>query len=309
MKIRTDLVILPPGGSIARYQRLAESLEPPLTLGSTVQWTAPKFGGSPIYGKKSDALKTKHLFGASFPNPRQDYVVVYEEADMVAALPVSGPPGSPRRRTWSARRSCRSDGRYAQNDLPATCTRAGFRDLRRNGSAGAGGPAIDVRFSRFRGAVQHSPVHRQETQIVHRKPCGSPPSRRNWNTCGTVTVSQEPNILRRKRWMRCQVRRENHRPDLTSRPHLVAQGSPMKTTRYFDEQVLRKRPYIDPAWCIEVIGSPLRWERQPDGRFRFRGEVRRAGEASPRVLRVVTLEDREIIHNAFFDRGFSRRSE
>ena len=91
VKIRTDLVILPPGGSIDRYRRLAEALEPPLTLGSTVQWTAPKFGGSPIHRKKSDALKTKHLFGASFPNPRQDYVVVYEEADMVAALPVSGP--------------------------------------------------------------------------------------------------------------------------------------------------------------------------------------------------------------------------
>ncbi|MDE2794348.1 MAG: hypothetical protein OXL34_05960 [Gemmatimonadota bacterium] len=83
----------------------------------------------------------------------------------------------------------------------------------------------------------------------------------------------------------------------------------MKTTRYFDEQVLRKRPYIDPEWCIDVIRSPLRWERQPDGRYRFWGDVRRTGEASPRVLRVVTLEDRETIHNAFFDRGFSRRSE
>ena len=95
VKIHTDLVILPPGGSIDRYQRIAGALEPPLTLGSTVRWTAPKFGGNrPVYGKKSDALKTKHLFGASFPNPRQDYVVVYEEADMVAVLPVSGPPGS-----------------------------------------------------------------------------------------------------------------------------------------------------------------------------------------------------------------------
>lgn len=82
----------------------------------------------------------------------------------------------------------------------------------------------------------------------------------------------------------------------------------MKTTRYFDEQVLRKRPYIDAAWCIDVIRSPLRWERQPDGRFRFRGEVRRAGEPSPRVLRVATLEDRETIHAAFSDRGFGRRS-
>lgn len=100
VKIRTDLVILilPPGGSIARYRRLAEAIEPPLTLGSTVQWTAPRFGGSPIPGKKSDALKTKHLFGATLPNPRQEYVVVYEEADMVAVLPVSDPSGSPRRR-------------------------------------------------------------------------------------------------------------------------------------------------------------------------------------------------------------------
>ena len=60
---------------------------------------SPEVWRQPNYGKKSDALKTKHLFGASFPNPRQDYVVVYEEADMVAVLPVSGPPGSPRRRT------------------------------------------------------------------------------------------------------------------------------------------------------------------------------------------------------------------
>ena len=95
VKIHTDLVILPPGGSIDRYQRIAGALEPPLTLGSTVRWPAPKFGGnSPVYGKKADALKTKHLFGASFPNPSQDYVVVYDDSDMAAMLPVSGPPGS-----------------------------------------------------------------------------------------------------------------------------------------------------------------------------------------------------------------------
>ena len=42
----------------------------------------------------------------------------------------------------------------------------------------------------------------------------------------------------------------------------------MKTTRYFDEQVLRKRPYIDPTWCVEVIAAPLRRETQSDGRVR-----------------------------------------
>jgi hypothetical protein len=31
---------------------------------------------------------------------------------------------------------------------------------------------------------------------------------------------------------------------------------------------------------------------------------RRAGEARPRYLRVVTLEDGETVHNAFFDRNF-----
>ncbi|MDE2975651.1 MAG: hypothetical protein OXU64_13180 [Gemmatimonadota bacterium] len=82
----------------------------------------------------------------------------------------------------------------------------------------------------------------------------------------------------------------------------------MKATRYFDEQVLRKRPYINPAWCVAVLASPLAWERQPDGRFRFWGEVRRPGEAFTRVLRVVTLEDGETIHNAFFDRSFGRGS-
>ena len=80
----------------------------------------------------------------------------------------------------------------------------------------------------------------------------------------------------------------------------------MKTTRYFEEQVRRKRPYIDPAWCTAVIAAPLRRDVQPDGRIRFWGEVTRAGERSPRILRVVTLADGETVHNAFFDRGFKR---
>ena len=43
----------------------------------------------------------------------------------------------------------------------------------------------------------------------------------------------------------------------------------MKTTRYFREQVLRKRPYIDPAWCAQIVAAPLRREEQPDGRVRL----------------------------------------
>ena len=83
----------------------------------------------------------------------------------------------------------------------------------------------------------------------------------------------------------------------------------MKTTRYFEEQVRRKRPYIDPAWCAAVIAGPLRRDVQPDGRVRFWGEVARPGEDAPRVLRVVTLADGETVHNAFFDRRFRKDQE
>ena len=68
----------------------------------------------------------------------------------------------------------------------------------------------------------------------------------------------------------------------------------MKTTRYFDEQVLRKRPNINPAWCVEVIAALLRREEQPDGRFRFWGPIAVPGENAPRILRaaVALLQSR-----------------
>jgi hypothetical protein len=78
----------------------------------------------------------------------------------------------------------------------------------------------------------------------------------------------------------------------------------LKTTRYFEEQVLRKRPYIERQWCQQVLAAPIRREVQTDGRIRFWGEILREGEPRPRFLRVVTLEDGETIHNAFFDRNF-----
>ena len=84
------------------------------------------------------------------------------------------------------------------------------------------------------------------------------------------------------------------------------EGNAMKTTRYFVEQVLRKRPYIRPDWCEGVLKDPLRREGQPDGRIRFWGTIAQPGEDISRVLRVVTLEDGETIHNAFFDRGFRK---
>ena len=80
----------------------------------------------------------------------------------------------------------------------------------------------------------------------------------------------------------------------------------MKTTRYFQEQVLRKRPYLKPGWCERVLREPLKREKQPDGRFRYWGIV---PELQGRVLRVVTLEDGETVHNAFPDRSFRLESE
>ena len=82
-------------------------------------------------------------------------------------------------------------------------------------------------------------------------------------------------------------------------------GASLKATRYFEEQVLRKRPYIQRDWCRDVVASPIRREVQTDGRIRFWGRIVVPGEDRPRFLRVVTLADGETIHNAFFDRNFS----
>ena len=78
----------------------------------------------------------------------------------------------------------------------------------------------------------------------------------------------------------------------------------MATTRYFEEQVLRKRPYLSVEMCREVLAAPLRREVQQDGRIRFWGQVRLPSEQDARILRVVTLEDGETLHNAFLDRGY-----
>jgi hypothetical protein len=78
----------------------------------------------------------------------------------------------------------------------------------------------------------------------------------------------------------------------------------MATTRYFEEQVLRKRPYITLEACNAVVRDPLRVEHQDDGRIRHWGRVTLSNEDEPRILLVVTLEDGKTIHNAFPDRNF-----
>lgn len=72
-------------------------------------------------------------------------------------------------------------------------------------------------------------------------------------------------------------------------------------TEYFENEVLRKRPYLKKEWCIKVIENPLKIEPQENNRFRFWGVV---DDLEGRVLRVVTLNDKATIHNAFPDRGY-----
>ena len=80
----------------------------------------------------------------------------------------------------------------------------------------------------------------------------------------------------------------------------------MKTTRYFREQVLRKRPYIQMNWRERILLEPVARMVQSDGRIRFWGVVPEFGD---RVLRVVTLADGETVHNAFPDRDFRMPSQ
>ena len=74
----------------------------------------------------------------------------------------------------------------------------------------------------------------------------------------------------------------------------------MQTTRYFSEQVLRKRPYIKREWCAQALRDPACREVQPDGRIRHWIFIPELG----RYLRVVTLADSITVHNAFLDRSF-----
>ncbi len=72
-------------------------------------------------------------------------------------------------------------------------------------------------------------------------------------------------------------------------------------TQYFENEVLRKRPYLTKDMCVRVVVQPIRSEPQENNRFRYWASV---PELDGRYLRVVTLEDKLTIHNAFPDRGF-----
>ena len=72
-------------------------------------------------------------------------------------------------------------------------------------------------------------------------------------------------------------------------------------TPYFENQVMRKRPYLTKEMCVRVVEAPIRSEPQEQDRYRFWAPV---DDLGGRFLRVVTLSDKLTIHNGFLDRGF-----
>ena len=79
----------------------------------------------------------------------------------------------------------------------------------------------------------------------------------------------------------------------------------MRFTQYF--AYMRQRPdrhVIRDEWIERVIANPEAESVQADGRVRLWARI---PEAEGRYLRVILLEDRETVHNAFFDRGFGER--
>lgn len=72
-------------------------------------------------------------------------------------------------------------------------------------------------------------------------------------------------------------------------------------THYFENDVLPRRPYLTKDLCIRVVLHPIRSEPQEHNRFRFWSAV---PELGGRFLRVITLENKLNIHNAFPDRRF-----
>jgi len=67
------------------------------------------------------------------------------------------------------------------------------------------------------------------------------------------------------------------------------------------KKVLEKRPYLKKEWCVWVLEHPVKVEKQEENRFRYWAPIE---ELEGKFLRVVTLEDRITIHNAFPDRSF-----
>ncbi len=78
----------------------------------------------------------------------------------------------------------------------------------------------------------------------------------------------------------------------------------MKFTEYFQHVRSRSdRAEIRDEWIRRVVDNPVAERIQGDGRIRRWAQI---AECEGRYLRVILLPDGETVHNAFFDRGFSR---
>jgi hypothetical protein len=60
------------------------------------------------------------------------------------------------------------------------------------------------------------------------------------------------------------------------------------------------------VWIEHVLANPIKTLTQTDGRICYWANI---PEADGRALRVITLEDGETIHNAFFDRNFFKKQQ
>ncbi len=77
----------------------------------------------------------------------------------------------------------------------------------------------------------------------------------------------------------------------------------MKFTQYFLYTHEREdRKGIKLEWIEYTVKTPIKEERQSDGRIRRWAKI---ADANNKYLRVVLLEDGETVHNAFFDRSFT----
>ena len=75
----------------------------------------------------------------------------------------------------------------------------------------------------------------------------------------------------------------------------------MKFTQYFLATQLRDdRKNIKQEWIEFVFNNPVIEEIQIDGRIKRWAFIEQANK----YLRIIILDDKETVHNAFFDRNF-----